>query len=417
MVNLHITSQDKLKKLFTFIYVNLAYATIYFSPGVEHGGQIPLFFLFLLSIPLIFSKKCYIDIDKKFIVAFALMFVSAIPLAVKSGAGEALDAPSRFIIIATVFTALYRIPVTPKWLIRSAILACSIATGVYFFEILAASTRRIHRVGLGIGILESAYTLTIMFFICITGFLIEKDRIWKVMTVISAVAAIIIIIQTGTRGAWLAVLITGLIYMRFLAPTLFWRRALMISVSCSVILILSYNLSSTVSKRVDTSVTEFQLLGKLEKATSTNRRLIYWEQALEGFFQSPLTGINYEENAQLRRKYAKQYNVKLTGTDDGRSSSHNEILNAMVKKGMFGLIAVLLIYLLPLKHFLRKLKSTQPAVKPYALAGISTISVMFISGLTEAPLMHTSVSVTYGMVLILLYHSIRNEEISCSPSS
>ncbi|MGI1671875.1 MAG: O-antigen ligase family protein [Neptuniibacter sp.] len=422
MVVLNVRSDNKLATISAFVFVSLAYATIYFSPAIPHGGQGPLLFLFFISIPLAFSKKCFQHLDKKFFFAFIFVFLAAIPLAIKSGEGEALDAPSRFLIIAIVFLALYRIPIDGKWVLRSAMLACLIAFIVSCHEVLITNAPRTN---LGIGILESAYTLSMLVFICLSALIIERDKFWKLLTIISIIAGTIALIQTGTRGAWLATVITGILFIKLIATKQNNRQISFGIIIALFFVSLGYTSSDTLRKRVNSTVKEIQSYGEFKRmrATSTNLRLIYWEHAWEGFKQSPLTGLSYKDNALLKQHFADKYKLRMTGAKDGRSSSHNEILNAMVQKGLLGLMAIIIIYLIPLKHFAKKLKSTNQTVRFYAISGICTISAIAVSGLTEAPLMHTSVSVTYGMLMILLYHSIRNQELadqkesSCSRSS
>ncbi|MFY0678179.1 MAG: O-antigen ligase family protein [Neptuniibacter sp.] len=420
MVDLNVRNDNKIATILAFVFVSLAYATIYFSPGIPHGGQGPLLFLFLISIPLAFSKKSFQHLDKKLFFAFVFVFLAAIPLAIKSGEGEALDAPSRFLIIAIVFLALYRIPIDGKWVLRSAVLACLIAFFVSFHEVITTGTSRTN---IGIGILESAYTIAMLVFICLSALTTERNKFWKVLAAISIIAGSTSLIQTGTRGAWLATFITTIVFLTFLST----RKNIKLVAIAGLISILTisfgYNYSGTVSKRINSTVYELKNLGNFNEATSANLRLLYWKHAWEGFKLSPITGISYQENANLRLQFATEYKVHMVGVNDGRSSSHNEVLNAMVQKGIIGLVAVFLIYLIPLQHFARKLKSTNQTVRFYAISGICTITSIAVSGLTEAPLMHTSVSVTYGMLMILLYHSIRNQELadqkdlSCSPSS
>ena len=421
MVDLNAHNDNKLATIFTFVFVSLAYATIYFSPGIPHGGQGPLLFLFLISIPLAFSKQSFQNLDKKLFFALVFIFLAAIPLAVKSGEGEALDAPSRFLIIAIVFLALYRIPINGKWVFRSAMLACLTAFIVAVYEVFTTKT---YRVNLGIGILESAYTLSMLLFLCLSAAILERDKFWKYIAIFSVIAGATALLQTGTRGAWLATILAGMIFLKLLSSK---DNRKLIFIGCLCLFLtafISYNFSDTLRKRLNFTVNELQLFGKMHLATnSSNLRLIYWEHAWEGFKQSPITGLSYQENATLRQQFANKYKVRMVGIKDGRSSSHNELLNSMVQKGILGLAAILLIYLIPLQHFARKFKSTNQTVRFYAISGICTITSIAVSGLTEAPLMHTSVSVTYGMLLILLYHSIRNQELadekdlSCSPSS
>ncbi len=420
MVDLNARNDNKIATIFTFVFASLAYATIYFSPGIPHGGQGPLLFLFLISIPLAFSKKSFQNLDKKFFFVFVFVFLVAIPLAVKSGEGEALDAPSRFLIMAIVFLALYRIPINGKWVFRSAMLACLVAFILALYEVVVTKT---YRVNLGIGILESAYTLSMLIFLCLSAVMVERDKVWKLIAIFSVIAGSTALLQTGTRGALLATILAGIIFLKFLSSRKYYKTIMITLIIILVTVFVSYNTSITVSKRVKSTIKELQLLGEMKRKTSTNIRLIYWEHAWEGFKQSPLTGLSYQDNANLKRQFKEKYKVRLTGMKDGRSSSHNEILNTMVQKGLLGLMAIMLIYLIPLQHFAKKLKSTNQTVRFYAISGICTISAIAVSGLTEAPLMHTSVSVTYGMLMILLYHSIRNQELadqkdlSCSPSS
>lgn len=420
MFDLNVRHDNKLASILAFVFVSLAYATIYFSPAIPHGGQGPLLFLFLISIPLAFSKRSFQNLDKKFFLAFVFVFLAAIPLAIKSGEGEAMDAPSRFLIIAIVFIALYRIPIDGKWVLRSAMLACLTAFIVAVYEIVTTKT---YRVNLGIGILESAYTLSMLIFVCLAASIVERNKIWQFIAIISVIAGTAALLQTGTRGAWLATCIAGILFLKLFSPKKGYKKIALGLIVLLVALLVSYKTSTTVSKRINSTVAELKLFGEKRRATSTNRRLIYWEHAWEGFKQSPFTGLSYSENAALKKRLVKKYRVRLTGMKDGRSSSHNEILNAMVQKGLLGLMAIILIYLIPLQHFSKKLKSTNQTVRFYAISGICTISAIAVSGLTEAPLMHTSVSVTYGMLMILLYHSIRNQELadqkesSCSPSS
>lgn len=401
-------------KTIAFIFINLALAAIYFSPALNHGGQGPLLFLFLLSIPLLLSKQRWQLLDTKFVAPFIFIFMAAIPLAIKSSDGEAIDAPSRFLIVSVVFIAFYGFKFDGKWILRSAMLASALA---FLFAVYETSQTGTHRVNLGIGILESGYTLAIMLFACMLAVTQETTAKWKSLAGISTILCVIALLLTGARGAWLAVILTSPVFILLTCKKNAFKTLLVTGVLLILTCTSLLNVSDTFKKRVNSTVKELKLIGELEKSTSTNQRLIFWLHAWEGFKTNPITGISYQENASLRSEYSKRYNLHLPGTEDGKGSSHNEILNAMVQKGIIGLAAILLIYLIPLRHFLKKLKSQNSSVRSYSIIGICTISVIAISGLTEAPLMHGSVSVTYGMMLILLYHAIRNTELSTTGTS
>ncbi len=84
--------------------------------------------------------------------------------------------------------------------------------------------------------------------------------------------------------------------------------------------------------------------------------------------------------------------------------SHNDLLDAMVKRGTIGLLILLLAYATPLFTFYQRLKTSQdPKTRALCLAGM-TIPLAYLGfGLTQAFLPHNSGLMVYVYLSCLIW--------------
>ncbi|MCP3700623.1 MAG: O-antigen ligase family protein [Aliivibrio sp.] len=150
------------------------------------------------------------------------------------------------------------------------------------------------------------------------------------------------------------------------------------------------------------------------KTTSTGLRLGMWESGMRSFIDSPILGQGYVQREFFNNQLVddgviiEQLRIKR---GKGKGSLHNEFINAMAKKGIIGLIAVLSIYLVPFYFFVYFLRKNEANFYP-ALAGISFIGTFAIVGLTEAALMQTGSSLMYIFSIIFVFLSLDRTETS-----
>ena len=117
--------------------------------------------------------------------------------------------------------------------------------------------------------------------------------------------------------------------------------------------------------------------------------------------------MSYDRRSEIMDEYITRNPSSKHIGNDGRSSSHNEILNALSKKGLFGLVGILLLYLVPLHFFIRMMKRKYNwRVRRLATTGVGVVSALMICGLSEAPLMNVRVATTYSFLLVFLFHAI-----------
>lgn len=370
------------------------------------GGQPVAALLFLLSLPLLFIRwnpksnrdNGQVKIGKDWMVTLFLPIIVSIPLFVYSGTGEALAAGARFLLAGITLIALMRVKLNPVMFLRAASASgmLTILLNVDQFEHM--------RVDWGAGYLGSAYIGSILMCLSFAQFYVDVKRpMWRLFALIGIACLCVIIVKTGSRGAWPAILL--LFILQFTLLNISRLRKVLIAILGIVIVGSAVFAIPSVKQRVDLTMHELETYYENgNRASSMGYRLDFWRIAMNSFRESPLTGVSYQRRAEQMEEYVKNFPQSYSIGNDGRSSAHNEMLNAMAKRGLLGVIAILLLYLVPLRYFVAQIRRMPDTLnKQLAIAGGSCILVMIVCGLTEAPLMNVRVGTTFGFILICLY--------------
>lgn len=96
---------------------------------------------------------------------------------------------------------------------------------------------------------------------------------------------------------------------------------------------------------------------------------------------------------------------------------HNEYLDAWVKRGMVGLIALLALYLVPLRLFAKRMQSDDLHLRALAISGVLLPVAYMDFGLSQVFLAHNSGVMMYAFWLVVLWASLRNRENVVSTSN
>ena len=134
--------------------------------------------------------------------------------------------------------------------------------------------------------------------------------------------------------------------------------------------------------------------------TAIGARLHMWKTSLVMIEQRPLLGwgslSNYLAETGVRDAILADFN-----------HVHNDFLDAWVKRGVLGAVALLTLYLLPGVAFCRALKTPLPSARAAAMAGIVLVSGAFICGLTQTFFAHSSGVMIYVFMLVILWAQTR----------
>ena len=78
------------------------------------------------------------------------------------------------------------------------------------------------------------------------------------------------------------------------------------------------------------------------------------------------------------------------------TNAHNDYLDALVKRGIPGLLALLALFLVPLSLFARVLRDGPATARPFALGGVVLCTCYIIFGLTT-----TSLTLNIGIIMLV----------------
>ncbi|HID81952.1 MAG TPA: O-antigen ligase family protein [Chromatiales bacterium] len=368
------------------------------------GSQLPALLLFIVCLPLfLYKSETSFAGSRWWLITMIFPLLASLPLSISSQSGEALDAPSRYLVAAAVFLALRHFNIDAKIIFRAASLAPIVAVALNIHQIDTP------RLDFGVGIMESAYLSVLLFSLSLRAVFIETKQLWRILAILGIVCAVLIVVISGTRGAWLALIVVLGVNLFTLPVSL--RTKTMLVVLASFFLVILVQSSPMVKLRIADAVSETEQYTTGEpRLTSVGVRLDLWRMSWQSFLKSPLWGLSYEERSRVMENYKKENPASAIGVD-GRSSSHNEVLNALSKKGLLGFTAIFLLYAVPFYFFWRGMRSSNNfVVNNLSVAGVSIVVAMAVSGLTEAPLMHVRASTSYIFLLVFLYYAVLSSE-------
>lgn len=195
-------------------------------------------------------------------------------------------------------------------------------------------------------------------------------------------AGVYMSVQSGERGGWLAIL--PLLLLWVISRT---RKNLPLKLSIAALVLictawLSYSQIDIVQHRVDTIYNDLISFAHNSKDTSAGIRLQLWQAAISLFISNPIFGIGPNEFAHAMPTLYSNGMLTATAANMGNSEVHNEILEKCADTGLFGLLAIISVYIVPIYIFWRSTKSTESTIKFSGFMGICLVLGFFIFGLT-----------------------------------
>jgi O-antigen ligase len=165
--------------------------------------------------------------------------------------------------------------------------------------------------------------------------------------------------------------------------------------------------SSQMEARIKLAVTETQdYFHSGTSTTSVGARFEMWRAGLLLIAERPWMG--WGKTGYLQEQANLSQAGKMRPIMGQHNHLHNEYLDALVKRGLPGLVALLALYLVPLVLFARRVRDDNRAVRPYALAGVLLIVCYMAFGLTQAFLTHNNGVMMLAFMLAILWSLLRS---------
>jgi len=230
-----------------------------------------------------------------------------------------------------------------------------------------------------------------MTFVAISNF--PKETIAeKILSMLSFVFGVYTVVLSGTRGAWLLILLLPfLLLVVWSKQQLITKKTLLIILVAIGALIFSLSFSDKIAKRVDLVFNQFSANVTKDSTSSVGTRLTMWRHGFEVFKQKPYLGHGLQNTTnvvaeRIRNESNEFQGLKLKQVENyfkRFDHLHNEYVNTAVAKGILGLATLLVLLLLPLIMFWKRVTATDSSKAYFATIGIITIVSYLIIGLTN----------------------------------
>ena len=410
---------------FGFVWL-LAAGTFTLSIGLPNGYGITTTLIFICSASLFYLKPQWsqlIEDDKRLFYAFLAFALSMFFSVYLDGwFVRELDRPSRFILVLPVLLLLLQSKSHQVWLWYGVVSGAIAAFVLAYYERFFLGYERASGGEYPIMFGDTAMLLGLMSFAAGAYFLSQKRHGWLVFALLAGVCGLGASVLSGSRGGWVALPLVGFFILwqsrSLLSKRTFWGTI----ASVAIVIFLAISIPQTgIQKKINQTIYSLSQYSEGgDRATSLGTRFEMWKAALYLFQEAPVFGAG-----EYGEKHLKQRLI-----DDGLvapevihySHAHNEFLNALSQRGIFGLAFLMLVYLVPLRLFLRKMKEHEDnwQIKSYAMAGALIPMCYMDFGLSQVMFSHNIGVMMYAFPIVYFWAATRwaeREELGESKSN
>jgi O-antigen ligase len=319
------------------------------------------------------------------------------------------DSPARFLLVIPVLLLLRVFPPMPCFFWSGAATG-AISSGLYSaWQIFSTS-----------GMRAAGYTHPIQFgnisllfgILCFAGLgwaaSQRRSVFWYVLMSCGIFFGLLGSLLSGSRGSWISLLV-ALPVAYFCHGGSLTRRHMAVCFASVLLLfgVLQALPPSRMEERIKLAVTETKdYFNSGTSTTSVGARFEMWRTGLLLIEERPWMGWGKTGYLKEQANLVQAGKVRLVPGEPAHL--HNEYLDALVKRGLPGLVALLALYLVPLVLFARRVRDDNRAVRPYALAGVLLIVCYMAFGLTQAFLTHNNGVMMLAFMLAILWSLLRS---------
>ncbi len=315
------------------------------------------------------------------------------------------DKPFRFIAASIALLYLVRFPPKESYFWSGVAVAALSAGLIACYERLYLNSARAdgHTNAIQFGNLAMLYGL-----LCLVGvrWAMTKSMyrwFWISALVLGFIFGLLASLLSGSRGGWI-----GLPFILLFISRQYWglipRRMITGMMATAVLIVVTlYMVPSTgIQVRVHSVFTDLQKYAEGNVLTSVGTRLELWRGSLLVISDHPLWGMGrfgYEETLVEMRDQGV-INPAII------SHSHNELLDAGVRRGLIGILSLIALYCVPLIIFKRHLN--QAETDHLAMAGLVIILAYIDFGLTQVFFAHNNGVMIYAFAIVILMSIIKS---------
>lgn len=303
------------------------------------------------------------------------------------GRGEivaaSLDGPARFLMAAIAFIYFSRTKLSYVRLLANGCLLAVCATGI------SIALFRDHYWGSRAATyFVDPITLPCFLIACLalTGFhrLNRPQSVWVLVGSYMLIPiTVYVVIQSQSRTSMVAFL--GLVLAELYTAFRFKEKSSFIVVAATffVTILAGLYFSDVVVTRISESVKEVELFFSGVTETSTGTRLGLAQMDLLLFVKNPFFGVADNGLPPIEWFWGQGMNINQALYEQKiLSGSHNEVLAHLVREGLFGLVTLIGLFIVPIFAFYKFSSSGSVQEATVSRIGLVFCFVIFLSGLT-----------------------------------
>ncbi len=350
--------------------------------------------------------------DKMMIAAFAGYFCISVLINLIQGASSRYyEGPSRYLLGAlSVLVVIGVRPIASFWW---GGLCLGTASAGLFAIVQVLVEGRLRAFGF-MNPIQFGNIALLMSGLCLAGLgwarQQQKRLYWIWAIVLCATLGIIASFLSGARGGWLALPFIALVLCIHLRDHL--PRIIMCTTVVGGLLFfaLLYSMPQTgIQERVSRGITEVgQYFDGKSVAGSVGLRFEMWRAASTMIDEKLWVG--WGEEGYVEPMLNRIDDEKTRKRVSAFTHVHNDMLDVTVKRGLLGLGALLLIYLIPLVLFVveaARIKAQQLEARAFAVSGVILVVSVMLFGLTQAFFRHNSGVTMYVFLVAVAWGYMR----------
>lgn len=384
------------------------------------GGMGVLFFLlFIISLVCLYRMRGTLSASHwdGYSVAFALAMASPVVAIFLSQAhhgqfqASSYDWASRFLLSVPIFLALRQTNIRVIAVTQFAFPLGALATLIALM---------LHPAPWEEGRSTTSYAFNLIHFgdtSLMLGFLSLFSINWMrkdsspilILKLAGFLAGLYLSIQSGQRGGWIAIAPVFLLWVISHNKEHLWLK---LATSALVIVCatwLSYAFVDVVHLRLNNLWQDVSNFTDGNKDTSLGIRLQHWRAAFFLFSENPLFGVGPGGFSQAMPALSQQGLLTPAAANMGNAEVHSEIFAKGAETGIFGLLSLLSIYIVPVAIFLKTIKAATPQLRHAAFMGMCLVAGFFIFGLTVEIFNLKMTASFFGLTLAVLMAAATNK--------
>lgn len=324
---------------------------------------------------------------------------------------EVIDQPSRLVLSIPVYLYIRRVGVNLK-IVLIGIAIGAILSGVYSWY---------QHVELGYGRPQGALTnavyfgdiMVLIFAFCLYGALYSKDLWFKLFMLLSSFFALYAVAMSGTRGGWVALISIFLLLIFYNVWNIPLRKRLIGFMVVVLTLVFVYQSPDLpVKSRISTTVNNVALYFSEGKMSSIGYRFEMWKASWLIAKKDNFLGNGIDDYQVSAKKISEEYGVHISVARF--HGPHNQYFESLVNEGIFGVIALFAMFLIPLRVALNNIQQSKELdVSAIFVVTILVAYMEFMLSISALVIQSMSLFFAFSMAMFLgqlVYNAHKKQE-------